>query len=439
MIKCRSQVTKVKMNDDIYIINLHHDLYMTEKYDNINIINNIRNLSYKKLLMISHSYSNFQKDSIESISTYFSSITTLVRTNPFAEISNIVSLPQLERFKKGYKIDLNQKPQNINVIPTPIWYLPGDYFYKSVGNKHLRAIYNIIKKNSFEYDFVHAHFIWSSGYVGAKLKEEYGIPFIVTAHGYDIYSLPFKDNEWKAKIEYVLNTADHIITVSQSNLACIKKLNVFTPVSVIPNGFRSDLFYPRNTVECRKMLNLPLDKKIILTVGNLEPIKGQIFLVKAMEPIVRERKDILCVIVGTGKLRTELEHQIRSLGLEDYVILVGGKPHEEIPLWMNACDLFVLPSLNEGNPTVMFEALGCGKPFVGTKVGGVPEVIKSDDHGLLVEPANPKDLAEKILLALGREWDREKIIQYAERYTWENIAKEIVGVYGHTQQGMTCK
>ena len=77
---------------------------------------------------------------------------------------------------------------------------------------------------------------------------------------------------------------------------------------------------------------------------------------------------------------------------------------------MNACDLFVLPSLNEGNPTVMFEALGCGKPFVGTKVGGVPEVIASDDYGLLVEPADPEDLAEKILVALDREWDREAIL-----------------------------
>ena len=96
---------------------------------------------------------------------------------------------------------------------------------------------------------------------------------------------------------------------------------------------------------------------------------------------------------------------------------------------MNACDLFVLPSLNEGNPTVLPEALGCGKPFVGTKVGGVPEVITSDESGLLVEPADPEDLAGRILIALDREWDREKILTYAERYTWENIAKEIMGVY----------
>jgi len=252
---------------------------------------------------------------------------------------------------------------------------------------------------------------------------------VVTAHGYDIYSLPFRDNGWRKKIEYVLNTADHIITVSHSNLGCIKKLDISTPVTVIPNGFSSGLFYPRDPLECKKRLNLPQDKKIILSVGNLVPVKGQRYLIEAMQKIIRERKDILCVIVGSGKLRTKLERQIHSFGLDDYVLLAGGKPHDAIPLWMNACDLFVLPSLNEGNPTVMFETLGCGKPFVGTRVGGVPEVITSDDYGLLVEPADPEDLAEKIQVALDREWGRETILRYAERYAWENIAKEIMKVY----------
>ena len=103
--------------------------------------------------------------------------------------------------------------------------------------------------------------------------------------------------------------------------------------------------------------------------------------------------------------------------------------HDEIPIWMNACDLFVLPSLNEGNPTVMFECLGCGTPFVGTKVGGIPEIITSDDYGLLCEPANPGELAEKILIALDKEWDCEKIQKYAEQFTWENIVEGIMDVY----------
>ena len=77
----------------------------------------------------------------------------------------------------------------------------------------------------------------------------------------------------------------------------------------------------------------------------------------------------------------------------------------------------------------MFEALSCGKPFVGTRVGGVPEIITSDIYGLLVEPADSLDLSQKILLALDLQWDREKILEYAERFTWENISKEIMTLY----------
>jgi len=388
-----------------------------------------KSIMENNLLVICHSYNNFQKDSIEGLSEYFREIYTLIRTNPFAEISNYLPLSHLERFKKSSKIDLSAKPQNIGVIPTPLWYLPFDASYKSLGEMHFHAVERVINQHHLTFILIHAHFIWSAGYAGARLKEEYGVPFVVTAHGYDIYHLPFRDREWQEKIEYVLNTADHIITVSKSNLACVKKLDVSTPVTIIPNGFRSDLFYPRDSSECRKTLNLPQNKKIILTVGNLEPIKGQMHLIDAIKEIIWERKDILCIIVGAGKVLNKLKRQIRSLGLEENVMLAGGKPHGEIPLWMNACDIFVLPSLNEGNPTVMFEALGCGKPFVGTKVGGVPEVITSDEYGLLVEPANPEDLAEKILVALDREWDREAILAYAERYTWENIAKEITTIY----------
>ena len=381
------------------------------------------------LFVIAPEYYSFVKDQTEAISHYFQDVRVFVRYNPFAEISALLPIKGLDTFRLDQRVSRVALPTNVHIIPTPLYYLPIDYNYKLLGNAHYRKMRGYINRSDLKDSMIHAHHTWTAGYAGARLKEEYGTPFVVTGHGYDIYSLPFKDNEWREKIEYVLNTADHVITVSQSNLACIKKLDVSTPVTVIPNGFRSDLFYPRDPSECKKTLNLPLEKKIILTVGNLEPVKGQTHLVEAVQKIVRERKDILCVIVGAGKLRTALERQIRSLRLEDYILLAGGKPHDEIPLWMNACDLFVLPSLNEGNPTVMFEALGCGKPFVGTKVGGVPEVIASDAYGLLVEPADPEGLAEKILVALDREWDREAILAYAERYTWENIAKEIIGVY----------
>lgn len=386
----------------------------------------------KNLLIIARSYKSFVKDSIDTFSQYFSKIDICVGHNPFAEISNLLPINYLRPFTKKNLIDLTHKPDNVNVILAEIIYLPTRKGYLGLGEKHFKVVNRLIQRNNFKkFDLVHSHFVWSSGYAGALLKEKNNVPFIVTAHGYDIYDLPFRDEEWKKKIEYVLNTADYIITVSNSNLKCINKLDVKTPVKVISNGFNRNLFYPRDSKECRKILKLPPDKKIILTVGNLFEVKGHKYLIEAMREVKNHKKDVFCVIVGNGELKNRLEKQIKKNELDDYIKLAGGEFHYKIPIWMNACDVFVLPSLNEGNPTVMFECLGCGKPFVGTKVGGVPEIMTSEDYGLLTEPANSENLAEKILIALDKEWDYEKISKYAERFTWENIVKEILAVYQH--------
>jgi glycosyltransferase involved in cell wall biosynthesis len=77
----------------------------------------------------------------------------------------------------------------------------------------------------------------------------------------------------------------------------------------------------------------------------------------------------------------------------------------------------------------MFECLGCGKPFIGTRVGGIPETISSDTYGLLSEPGNVQELADTILASLSREWDHEAILDYAHQFTWEILTREILGIY----------
>jgi len=294
------------------------------------------------------------------------------------------------------------------------------------------------------FDIIHIHNVYSFTALSFPLLKRFcKIPLVLTHHGQLMFGEPLKDicvrlYEKSAK-EVILNSVDTAVALSESDARHISQHTNMAaqdapppPRSVvtIPNGYDNKKFRPMDSRECRKALGLPSDKKLILNVGRLYgAVKGHEHLIEAMSQVAAERKDVLCVIVGPGRLYSTLEQQIRSLNLEDSVVLAGGKPHDEIPLWLNACDLFVLPSLSEGNPTVMFEAFGCGKPFVGTRVGGVPEVITSDAYGLLVDPADPDDLAEKILVALDREWDREAILACSERYTWENITKEIMDVY----------
>jgi glycosyltransferase involved in cell wall biosynthesis len=168
---------------------------------------------------------------------------------------------------------------------------------------------------------------------------------------------------------------------------------------------------------------------VVFTLGTLKRRKGHRYLLKAMGQVIEARPEALCVIGGQGATARELERQRSALGLEEHVGILGFVPEEEVDLWMNACDAFCLPSLSEGNPTVMFEALGCGKPYLGTDVGGVSEVITSAEYGLLCEPADPEALAGVLLDGLAREWDRERIGAYAENFTWETVTAEIAALY----------
>lgn len=386
-----------------------------------------------KLLVISPHYRTFVKDLVEAESKYIDEIYVIVHHNYLSELAHYLSFfpyfKYVKMFSKKRLSDLTGKPKNVQVHILSTFYFIPDGKNQGLGIKLSNLFKKYIEKNNIKFDLIHAHFTWPSGYVAVKLGKEFNVPVVVTAHGYDVYDLPFRNKKWRRKIRYVLNSANYVITVSKKNMSLLNELGINTPVKLIPNGFKSDLFYPQNREKCRKNLNLPLDKIIIITVGNLTEVKGHKYLIQAMAKIVKQKKDIICIIVGGGKLENRLNAEIKKLGLKNYIKLVGQRPHNEIPLWMNAADVFVLPSLCEGNPTVMFEALGVGLPFVGTTVGGIPEIIISEDYGLLCPPKDPECLAEKILTALEKDWDREKIKRYAKQFTWENIARRILNVY----------
>jgi len=153
------------------------------------------------------------------------------------------------------------------------------------------------------------------------------------------------------------------------------------------------------------------------------------YLIEAMSTLLEERDDLVLIIIGGGPLMNKYESLVNNLGLTDNIFLIGPKPHHEIPYWMGACDLFVLPSLNEGNPTVMFEALGCGRPFIGTKVGGIPDIITDEKLGMIVEPANTAALANAISKSLSINWDCGHIADYSKKYAWSNIVQETLKTY----------
>ena len=326
---------------------------------------------------------------------------------------------------EGYEFD------NVQVCFPKYVNLPLFYFYFRDFWIYLekRAILKLIQKERIKFDLIHAHFTWPSGAVAVELKKEFEVPVVITEHTHiTLYK------ELKRKNKQYLRTwglCDAIIRVNKKDIPLFVEAGV-SPNKVfhIVNGYDPHKFKPISMNEARERLGLEKERTIILNISRLYEVKGQKYLIDALK-ITKKRKDILCVIGGSGPLKDKLQKQINELNLQDHVKLIGFVPDELLSIWMNACDLFVLPSLSEGNPTVMFECLGCGTPFVGTKVGGEPEIITSEDYGLLCEPANPDELAEKILIALDKEWDCYRIREYAEQFTWENIAEEILKVYAN--------
>ena len=302
-------------------------------------------------------------------------------------------------------------------------------FYPLKGIVQIFKISRELLLKRLHYDIIHVQACSFWGFMPVILcwflSRVLGKKIIVTYHG-GLLEEFVKRHQILVPFFMKKSNALFVISERQHKILKHKKL---TGVVVLQNGYSQNLFKPIERVEARKNIELPQDKKIIVSVGNLETIKGHKYLIYAMKRVIQKEKDILCSIVGSGSQLKSLKSLVKDLGLDNNIRLLGDKLHGEIPFWINASDVFVLPSLAEGNPTVMFECLGCGKPFVGTNVGGIPEVIINGKLGILIEPKNSEQLAYAILKALDKEWDKDYILNYAKQFTWEEIAEKIMEVY----------
>jgi teichuronic acid biosynthesis glycosyltransferase TuaC len=370
----------------------------------------------------------FVKSQVDELSKYFTKI-VVISSIPFLpkffEKIRIFSLKFLDRYQIS-----DYKYANIEVYYPRFYTLPLNFFRKKNGDFAFKATLKCIKKNKLQFDLIHAHFIWISGYVASKLKQKFQKKLIITAHGFDIYDLPFRDNYWKNKVIDILKKTDKIITVSNSNLQCIKTLGFEDITKVIPNGFDSKKFYKQDKDKIKEQLEIPNNVNIILHIGNLIPVKNQMNLIYAIEKLIRIRNDFLLYIIGEGGDRKKIENKIEELKLEKYIKILGYKPHDEIPFWMNAADIFVLPSYRESFGVVNIEALACGTPVVSTINGGSEEIITSKDYGFLLEkPGDYNGLAILVNKALNKKWDEKLILNYAKKYAWENISKDVIKQY----------
>ena len=199
-------------------------------------------------------------------------------------------------------------------------------------------------------------------------------------------------------------------------------------VVVIPNALEI-------SADCLKISRRPGRDKaglIIGTIGALNRQKGQIYLVRAMTRVVQSLPKAKLEIIGGGSDRELLQREIDRLGLEAKIQLLGEQ--KNVKKYLKDWDLFVLPSLSETFGLVVLEAFESGIPVITTSVGGLPEIIKNGQTGMLVPPADPQRLAKAILWLLAEKKEREKLTAAAyrslkEKYDWSKIIIELEEKY----------
>jgi glycosyltransferase involved in cell wall biosynthesis len=201
-------------------------------------------------------------------------------------------------------------------------------------------------------------------------------------------------------------------------------------ISVIHNGISLAPFRRAVDPDLRAALAGPSKRPLILAVARLAEQKGQRFLIAAL----RALPNAIVVLAGDGPDRAQLEQQAHALGLQDQVIFLGQRA--DVPELLACCDVAVLPSLYEGLPLAVLEAMAAGKPIVATRVGGTSEAIQEDETGLLVPPADPGALANAIgtLLsspALARQLAAAAQARVTQGFSAEVMTQQVANLYDH--------
>ena len=278
-------------------------------------------------------------------------------------------------------------------------------------------------------DVIQAHCAYPDAVGAALAASRLKLPLAITAHGSDI-NVYSRRRTLAPQIRWALRRASAVVGVSRTLCGKITELapDIAGRLHHIPcAGFDPRVFRPMDRHAVRASLGLPPAARVVLFVGQLVPIKGLDILLEAWR-ILRERgkvnADDRLLLIGEGPLRVELERRACVEPTTGTVQFLGGMPQASVARWLAACNLFCLPSRNEGFPNVIVEALACGVPVVASDVGGVHEVISSSVNGIMFPSGDSTALAAAIDSALTEDWNMSTVAASAKPYTWRSIADQ---------------
>ena len=283
-------------------------------------------------------------------------------------------------------------------------------------------IYNNVKRENFQ--LIHAHGMYEppAGLIAKYFSEKLKIPYIITCHGSDVnYKMPLTPQLYIDTFEQ----AAKVLFVSNAILNKAKSYGYSGKNAVIiPNGVNIDLFKMLDKEKIKQELHFI--RKVVGFVGNLLPVKRADKLPEIFEEI-NQNFETDFLIIGEGRLKNKIEKNCRKKNLN--ITFTGKLPHEKISYYLNAMDVLILPSRNEGFPCVVLEAQACGVPVVGSNNGGIPEAI--GEGGIVVNEGEnfEKRFAEGVIKMLKNPIDKNFLRNRATEYSWNNITKMEFDIY----------
>lgn len=345
-------------------------------------------MTRKRILFISNLYPNQYKPNAASFSRQ-----QIAALRDLADVDVISPVPWPTRLRAS--IPLVCSNDGMEVYHPTFFYTPG-ILRSFFGNYFLASIRGVADKllKTKKYDYIYASWLYPDGWAAAQLARQYNIPLFVNVVGTDVNRLSSGSSVTKKSLAVVAQ-AQQTIAVSASLKEHLVALGADPhKIKVVYNGVNRSIFRPLPKQCTRDELSIPEGRSIILFVGNLKKEKGILELAKAFTLLVRRRPDMDMglVIVGSGPFELNMKNSLKVDGMLDRVRFLGSQPLEEVAKWMNACDLFCLPSYMEGQPNVVIEALACQARIVATNVGGIPELDKGQGNLRLIEPKSVPQL-----------------------------------------------
>lgn len=351
-----------------------------------------------------------------------------VKISVIAPVPYAPPLPKRARWLALRRIPLREKIGEIYVehprfvvLPKIEWFTGASYFLGIV-----KMLSHKIRK--LQPDVIHVHCAYPDGVGVALVARLIGVPYVVTLHGSDINKYA-THRLLRPQICWALRGASGIIVVSDKLAGKVQTLirgSVVQLITIQCAGYDPKIFFERSLAVSRAAVSINDSVKVIVYVGNLVPVKGIEFLIDAWALLMNRNAatSVRLIVIGAGSSRELLEQRANQLGVVANITFTGVLAQNEVSTWIAASDLLCLPSLNEGMPNVVVEALATGIPVVASRVGGIPALIKDGENGKLVPASDVLALADAIEEVLLRQWDRGVIRSSVAHLTWDALAEK---------------